>query len=121
MKHASEKRHQRPETTVEVTPEGKVRGLWNDTLALPDLGRCIVQRVSYVEFSMHRQCWCVREARPVSWLRRALQALLGWPLGRTLHAAPSREHALRWEARHFAPGGPGWKRLRERRRSSRMS
>ena len=51
----------------------------------------------------------------------APQTLLGWPLGRTLHAAPSREHALCWEARHFAPGGPGWKRLRKRRRVSQMS
>jgi hypothetical protein len=71
MKHASEKRHHRPETTLEVTPDGKVRGLWNDALALPQLGRCTVQRVSYVEFSMHRQCWCVREARPASSVRPA--------------------------------------------------
>jgi hypothetical protein len=121
MKHASEKRHQCSETTVEVTPDGRIRGLWNDTLALPELGRCIVQRVSYVEFRMHRQCWCVREARPASWLRRLLQALFGRPLGRTLHQAPSREQALRWETRHFAPGRPGWKRLNGKKRSSRKS
>ncbi len=121
MNRTKANRHHRPETTLEVTPDGRVRGLWNDALALPQLGRCIVQRVSYVEFSMHRQCWCVREARPASWLRRLLQALFGRPLGRTLHAAPSREQALRWEARHFAPGRPGWKRLNGKKRSSRMS
>lgn len=121
MTHSKAKHHQRPETTLEVTPDGHVRGLWNDTLALPELGRCIVRRVSYVEFSMHRQCWCVREARPASWLRRVLQALFGRPLGRTLHQAPSREQALHWEARHFAPGRPGWKRLNGKKRSSRMS
>ena len=115
MNRAKANRHHRPETTLEITPDGKVRGLWNDTLALPELGRCIVQRVSYVEFSMHHQCWCVREARPASWLRRLLQALFGRPLGRTLHAAPSREQALHWEARHFAPDGAGWKRLTVRR------
>ena len=120
MNRMTNRRHA-PETTVEITPDGRICGLWNDALALPQLGRCIVQRVSYVEFSTHRQCWYVREAQPVSWLRRALQTLLGWPLGRTLHAAPSREHALCWEARHFAPGGPGWKRLRKRRRVSQMS
>lgn len=107
--------------TFEITPDGRVRGLWTDAVPLPPLGRCIVQRVSYVEFSLQRQCWCVREAQPASWLRRLLQALFGRPLGRTLHAAPSREQALRWEKRHFAPGGPGWQRLRERRRLSRMS
>jgi hypothetical protein len=118
MNRASEKRHQRPETTLEITPDGRIRGLWNDALALPELGRCIVQRVSYVEFSMHRQCWCVCEARPASWLRRVLQRLFGRPLGRTLHAAPSREQALHWEARHFAPGGPGWKRTHGRKHRS---
>lgn len=107
-----------PETTLEITPDGRVHGLWTDALALPQLGHCLVQRVSYVEFSLQRQCWCVREAQPASWLRQVLQALFGRPLGRTLHAAPSREQALHWEARHFAPGGPGWKRLRERGRSS---
>jgi hypothetical protein len=86
------------------------------SLFRPGLGRCIVQRVSHVEFSMHHQCWCVREARPASWLWRVLPALFGRPLGRTLHAAPSRQQALRWEARHFAPGGPGWKRWNGRRR-----
>jgi len=105
------------QTTFEITPDGLVRGLWTDALALPQLGRCIVRRVSYVEFSQHRQCWCVREAQPASWLRRLLQALFGWPSGRALHAAPAREQALSWEACHFAPGGPGWKRLRERIRS----
>jgi len=100
--------------TFEITPDGRVHGLWTDTVPLPPLGRCIVQRVSYVEFSTHRQCWYVREAQPLSWLRRLLQALLGRPLGRTLHTAPSREQALHWEARHFAPGGPGWKRMKHR-------
>ena len=121
MKASSAQEPQAPHATLEVTPDGRIRGLWNDTLALPELGRCIVQRVSYVEFSMHRQCWCVREARPASWLRRLLQALFGRPLGRTLHAAPSREQALHWEARHFAPGRPGWKRLNGKKRSSRKS
>ena len=116
MKRTRVKPQQKPETTLEVTPDGHIRGLWNDALALPELGRCIVQRVSYVEFSMHRQCWCVREARPTSWLRRLLQILFGRPLGRTLHAAPSREQALHWETRHFAPGRPGWKRMKSRRR-----
>jgi hypothetical protein len=118
MNRPKEKCHQRPETTLEITPDGRIRGLWNDTLALPELGRCIVQRVSYVEFSMHRQCWCVREARPANWLRRLLQALFGRPLGRTLHAAPSREQALHWETRHYAPGGPGWKRTHGRKHRS---
>ena len=53
-----------PETTLEITPDGRIHGLWTDALALPQLGHCLVQRVSYVEFSLHRQCWCVREAQP---------------------------------------------------------
>ena len=110
-----------PEITLEITPDGCVRGLWTDVLTLTELGRCIVQRVSYVEFNIRRQQWLVREAQPASWLRRLLQALVGRPLGRTLHEAPSREQALRWEARHFAPGGPGWQRLRACRHLSRMS
>jgi hypothetical protein len=105
-----------PEATFEITPDGRVRGLWTDALALPQLGHCIVQRVSYVEFSLQRQRWCVREAQTAGWLRRVLQTLFSRPLGRTLHAAPSREQALRWEARHFAPGGRGWKRMKSRRR-----
>ncbi len=116
MNGASAKRPDGPETTLEIAPDGRIRGLWSDMLVLPQLGRCTVQRVSYVEFSMRRQCWCVREARPASWLRRLLQALFGRPLGRTLHAAPSREQALRWEVRHFGPGRPGWQRLNGRRR-----
>ncbi len=121
MKRRVAQRENAPEIMLEITPDGCIRGLWNDALGLPQLGRCIVQRVSYVEFTMHRQCWCVREARPASWLRRLLQALLGRPLGRTLHAAPSREQALHWEARHFAPDGPGWKRMNGKKRSSRMA
>lgn len=121
MRRRRTKHRHDPETTFEITPDGRVRGLWSDALTLPQLGHCLVQRVSYVEFSLHRQCWCVREAQPVSWLKRMLQTLFGCQLGRTLHAAPSREQALHWEARHFAPGGPGWKRLRERRRPSWIS
>ncbi len=109
------------EVALEITPDGRVRGLWTDALALPQLGHCTVQRVSYVEFSVRRQCWCVREAQPAGRLRGLLQALFGCQLGRTLHAAPSREQALHWEARHFAPGGPGWNHLRERRRVLWMS
>lgn len=116
MKRRRTKHRHDPEATFEITPEGHVRGLWTDALGLPQLGHCIVQRVSYVEFSTHRQCWCVHEARPASWLRRLLQTLFGRPLGRTLHAAPSREQALRWEKRHYAPGGPGWKRMNSRHR-----
>lgn len=121
MKRRRTKHRQDPGATLEITPDGRVRGLWTDALALPQLGHCLVQRVSYVEFSLQRQCWYVREAQPVSWLHRLLQALFGWPSGRTLHAAPSRQQALRWEARHFAPGGPGWKRLKAKRRPQRMS
>jgi hypothetical protein len=117
MKRPVTRRKSPPEIAFEITSDGRVRGLWNDTVGLAQMGHCTVERVSYVEFSMHRQCWCVREARPASWLRRVLQALFGWPLGRTLHAAPSREQALRWEVRHFAPGGPGWKRLKNGRRA----
>ncbi len=117
MKRRRTKHRHDPEATFEITPDGRVRGLRTDALALPQLGHCTVQRVSYVEFSVGRQCWFVREAQPAGRLRRLLQALFGCQLGRTLHAAPSREQALEWEARHFAPGGPGWNHLRARRAS----
>jgi hypothetical protein len=104
------------EVQLEITPDGRILGLWNDALNLAQLGHCVVRRASYVEFDARRQCWCVREARPSTRLARMLQRLLGRPLGCLLHAAPTREQALRWEAQYFSPGGPGWKRLNGRRR-----
>ncbi len=62
MKRRRAKHRHDPEATFEITPDGRVRGLWTDALALPQLGHCLVRRVSYVEFSLQRQCWCVREA-----------------------------------------------------------
>jgi hypothetical protein len=105
-----------PPTTLEVTPDGRIRGLWDDALHLPALGPCVVRRVSYVEFSITQQCWCVHAARSGSWLRRLLHWLIGWPHGDVLHRAPAREPAMRWEREHFAPGRPGWKRLHGRQR-----
>jgi hypothetical protein len=121
MKRPIAQRKRPPEIALEITPDGCVRGLWNDALGLGQMGHCTVERVSYVEFSIRRQRWCVREAQPHGWFRRLLQRLFGCPSGHVLYEAPSREQSLHWEARHFAPGGPGWKRLRKRRRASRMS
>lgn len=103
-------------TKLRISTDGHIRGLWSDDVQLGELGIIRVRRASHVEFDDRQQCWCVREAQPTSWLRRLLQALFGWPLGRTLHAASSREQALHWEKRHFAPGGPGWKQMKNNHR-----
>ena len=92
--------------TLRITADGRVQGLWNDTLGLPQLGPVRVRRVSYVEFDHRRQEWCVRPARPQRWWRRLVQLLLHRPCGEVLHRAATREGALEWERDHLAPFHP---------------
>lgn len=98
---------------LRVTPDGRIRGLWTDHIQFSELGTVRVQRVSHVEFHERYQCWCVREAIPVSRLRCWLQWLLGRPMGRLLRTATTRTQALAWEHDHYQPGSPGWRRLRK--------
>ena len=93
---------------LRITPNGTVRGLWDDGVDWPSLGRVSVHRASHVEFCPRRQQWYVQNGQPRTWLRRALQRLLWRPCGEILHWARSREDALAWEREYFAPGKPGW-------------
>ena len=93
---------------LRIALNGLIRGLWTDDVALAELGRVHVRRASHVEFDDQQQCWCVREARPATWLRNWLQHLAGWPIGKILHQATTRAQALAWEHQYFQPGGPGW-------------
>lgn len=79
--------------TLRITPDGRIRGLWTDEVALGDLGVLHVRRASHVEFDGHRQRWCVRPAHDPA---------------RVLHQSRRRAAALAWEHRHFGPAGPGW-------------
>ena len=94
---------------LRITPDGRIRGLWTDDVRLAELGTMHVRRASHVEFDDRQQCWFVREAQPVTHLRRWLQRLFGQPTGRVLHRAASRSLALAWEHEHFQPGGPEWR------------
>ena len=98
-------------TTLRITPDGRIRGLWTDDVRLAELGTMHVRRASHVEFDDRQQCWCVREAEPDCAVRQWLQRLLGLPLGRMLHRATTRASALTWEHEYFQPGGPGWRTL----------
>ncbi len=93
---------------LRITPDGTVRGLWDDAIDWPTLGRIAVRRASHVEFCPRRQQWYVQSGRPRSWWRRVLQRVLRRPFGEVLHWAATRSSALTWEREHFAPGGPGW-------------
>lgn len=93
---------------LQITPDGRIRGLWNEVVNFTALGRMHVTRASHVEFDARSQRWFVREAMPTSWVRRALQCITRRPCGRILHRATTRSAALAWESLHFSPGGPGW-------------
>ncbi len=97
--------------TLRIAPDGVVRGLWTDEIDWANLGRLSVRRASHVEFCKRRQRWYVRSARPRGWLRCVVQWVTGRPCGELLYTAPTREAALAWEARHYAPGGLGWESL----------
>ena len=94
---------------LRITADGRVRGLWNDTVDWPAIGLLTVRRASHVEFSQRRQAWYVRRARPGGWLRRISQWALRRPCGELLHWAEARADALAWEQEHFGPGGPDWR------------
>ena len=93
---------------LRIMPDGTIRGLWDDAMDWPILGRISVRRASHVEFCPRRQQWYVQSGRPRSWWRRVLQRVLRRPFGEVLHWAATRSSALTWEREHFAPGGPGW-------------
>ena len=93
---------------LRITPDGTVRGLWDDSVDWPSLGRISVKRASHVEFCDRMQLWCVRSSHPRIALHQLLQWMLRRPFGEILHRAATRLEALAWEREHFAPGGPGW-------------
>ncbi|MHC4236433.1 MAG: hypothetical protein ACYSUQ_15050 [Planctomycetota bacterium] len=95
-------------TKLRIAPDGTVRGLWDDQIGWPSLGRVSLQRASYVEFCNRRQMWYVRAGGLCNALRVILDRLTGRPCGEMLHWAKTREAALRWERAHFGPGGGGW-------------
>ena len=66
---------------VRVRPDGSVRTLWNDALALHTLGHVTTERASSVEFDVARQVWVART-----------------PDGRELAASPVRADVIRREA-----------------------
>jgi hypothetical protein len=96
---------------LRITTDGRISGLWTDTVQMQDIGLVHVRRASHVEFDDCRQCWFVREAQPKKRLTNLWYRLLGQPVGRILHQSRTRKEALTWEHEHFAPGGPGWSAL----------
>lgn len=95
--------------TLRITSDGRILGLWDDSLELTRLGSCAVSRASHVEFDDRSQTWLVLEAFPSTRLRLWLQIILKRPFGIVLHIAASRSDALDWEHTHFQPGGQGWR------------
>lgn len=89
---------------LRITTDGRIQWLWDDSLALLELGPASVRRASYVEFDHRRQQWYVRLARPRSGWRRVLQLLLRRPCGEIVHWAGRREAALAWERAHLRLG-----------------
>ncbi|HQA60376.1 MAG TPA: hypothetical protein PK768_05080 [Tepidanaerobacteraceae bacterium] len=63
-----------------VRPDGRIEGLYTDTVPLKDLGHLNVRRATHVEFCEKRQEWVVT-----------------LPDGTEVHHDPSREKALEWE------------------------
>ena len=94
---------------LKISPDGTVRGLWDDQIDWPSLGLVSVTRASHIEFCDRRQMWYVQAGRPRSALRRIVQAVFRRPFGEIVHWAGTREEALRWEQQHYGIGGPGWK------------
>ena len=93
---------------IRISPDGTVRGLWDDAVDWTSLGRVSVRRASHVEFCGRRQLWYVRDGRSRNALRAILGIVLRRPFGDVLHWSGSRGDALAWEQNHYQPGGPGW-------------
>ncbi len=87
-------------TKLRITPDGRIRGLWDDDVSLCELGAVRVQRASRIEFDNRLQRWTVRPAIQPS-MRRCP----------AVHQSPSRAHVLAWEHKNFQPGGPYWRQL----------
>ncbi len=85
-----------------ITSDGRVQGLWDDSLDLPALGPVRVRRASHIEFCPRRQTWYVQVARPRAWWRRLLQLALRRPWGEVMHWARTRGEVLEWEQGHLA-------------------
>ncbi len=103
---------------LRISPDGVVRGLWNDELDWRALGQLNVRRASHVEFCSRTQSWCVTSGRRRNAFQLLLRRLLRLSARGVLFSAPTRSEALLWEATHFGPGGPGWPEARERSRAA---
>ncbi len=103
---------------LRISPDGIVRGLWNDDLDWRVLGQLDVRRASHVEFCSRTQSWCVTSGRSRNAFHLLLRRLLRLPARGVLFLAPTRSEALRWEAAYLGPGGPGWPEARERSRAA---
>lgn len=66
--------------TVYIRPDGKIEGLYSDTIPLQKLGRVSVIRATTIEFDPIRQEWIV-----------------ALPDGKEVYSDPSREECLKWE------------------------
>ncbi len=87
-------------TKLHITPDGRIRGLWDDSVPLGELGVVRIERASHVEFDNRLQRWTVRSAHRSGRQRCPV-----------VHQSPSRAHALAWEHENFQPGGPFWRQL----------
>jgi len=85
-------------TKLRISPDGRIRGLWDDNVPLGELGAVRVERASHVEFDNGLQSWTVRPTAQ-SGTRRC-------PV---VHHSRSRRSALAWEHENFQPGGPFWR------------
>lgn len=101
-------------TKLRIDPSGVVRGLWTDAVEWRSLGTLSVERASHVEFEAASQCWIVIAARARSGLREE-----GGEAGfEVLFRSPRRSAALEWEQNYFGPGGPGWRDLIPKEKTS---
>jgi len=74
--------------TLDVLPDGTVRGLYTEAIDLTLVGQLRIARASTIEFDNAAQLWRVFDRR-----------------GRCIHSAVSRTKCLEWEQEFFAREG----------------
>ena len=92
-------------TKLRISPDGRIRGLWDDEVRLGELGVMRVRRASHVEFDDRLQCWTVRE--PMRFNRRLFYRLIDNANNEVLHRTTTRAAALCVGAR-VLPTGWTW-------------
>lgn len=81
---------------LQITAEGGVQMLQDDTVDLRQFGQVHMERASHVEFSDTTQLWYVESAKTGKVLKDDF---------------PTRAAALAWEKSYYSPSGEGWAEL----------